>query len=109
MQARSSASLRNTFFRHATEGDLSPEEQLAKGELKFELEGKKFRGAFVLVHMGRHHGKQGEKSRWLLIKRKDQWASSQWNADAPRVLRSVLTGRTLEEIGGARRSGKKAA
>jgi bifunctional non-homologous end joining protein LigD len=91
------------------EGDLSPEEQLAKGELKFELEGKKLRGAFVLVHMGRHHGKPGEKSRWLLIKRKDQWANSQWNADARGVVRSVLTGRTLEEIGGTRRFRKKAA
>jgi bifunctional non-homologous end joining protein LigD len=91
------------------EGDLSPEEQLAKGELQILLEGKKLRGAFVLVHMGRHHGMPGEKSRWLLIKRKDQWANSEWNADAPRLLRSVLTGRTLEEIGGARRSRKKAA
>jgi bifunctional non-homologous end joining protein LigD len=92
-----------------SEGNLSPEEQLARGELKILLEGKKLRGAFVLVHMGRHSGKPGEKSRWLLIKRKDQWANSQWNADAPRVARSVLTGRTLEEIGVARRSRKKAA
>jgi len=92
-----------------SEGDRSPEEQLAKGELKILLEGKKLRGAFVLVHMGRHQGKPGEKSRWLLIKRKDQWANSQWKAEAPRVARSVLTGRTLEEIGGARRSRKKAA
>jgi bifunctional non-homologous end joining protein LigD len=92
-----------------SEGDRSPEEQLAKGELKILLEGKKLRGAFVLVHMGRHSGKPSEKSRWLLIKRKDQWANSLWNADAPRVARSVLTGRTLEEIGGARRSRKKAA
>ena len=92
-----------------SEGDRSPEEQLAKGELKILLEGKKLRGAFVLVHMGRHQGKPGEKSRWLLIKRKDQWANSQWKAEAPRVVRSVLTGRTLEEIGGGRRSRKKAA
>jgi bifunctional non-homologous end joining protein LigD len=91
------------------EGDLSPEEQLTRGALKFELEGKKLRGAFVLVHMGRHSGKPREKSRWLLIKRKDQWANSQWKAEAPPVVRSVLTGRTLEEIGGARRSRKKAA
>jgi bifunctional non-homologous end joining protein LigD len=92
-----------------SEGDLTPEEQLAKGELKFELEGKKLRGGFVLVHMGHHSGKPGEKSRWLLIKRKDHWANSQWKAEAPRVVRSVLTGRALEEVGGARRSRKKAA
>jgi DNA ligase D-like protein (predicted 3'-phosphoesterase) len=91
------------------EGDLTAKEQLARGELKFELEGEKLRGAFVLVHMGSHSGKPGEKSRWQLIKRKDQWADSQWKVEAPRVARSVLTGRSLEEIGGARRSRKKAA
>jgi hypothetical protein len=54
-------------------GDLSPEEQSAKGELKILLEGEKPRGAFVLIHMRRHHGKPGKKSRRLLIKRKDPW------------------------------------
>ena len=91
------------------EGDRTPEEQLAKGELKIELEGQKLRGAFVLVHMGHLRGKPGEKSRWLLIKRKDQWADTKWKSEAPAMVRSVLSGRTLEEIGSARRSSKKAA
>jgi bifunctional non-homologous end joining protein LigD len=37
---------------YKVEEDLAPEEQLAKGELKVELHGKKLRGAFVLVRMG---------------------------------------------------------
>jgi len=34
------------------EGNLASEEQLANGELKVELQGKKLRGAFVLVQEG---------------------------------------------------------
>jgi hypothetical protein len=43
---------------------------LANGELKVELQGKKLRGAFVLVQMRRGAGKAREKSRWLLIKKR---------------------------------------
>jgi bifunctional non-homologous end joining protein LigD len=94
---------------YETEGDLPPEEQLGKGELKVVPEGKKLRGAFVLVHMGRPSGPPREKSRWLIIKRKDEWADSKWRAEAPQVNRSVLSGRTLEEIEHVRRARKKAA
>jgi bifunctional non-homologous end joining protein LigD len=88
---------------------VAPEEQLSRGELKIELQGKKLRGAFVLVHMGRHRGKPREKSRWLLIKRKDEFADRKWKADAPELERSVESGRTLEEIAHARPGSKKAA
>ena len=92
---------------YETEGDVEPEDQLAKGELKIELHGKKLRGAFVLVHMGHRSGKPREKSRWLLIKRKDQWSDSKWRAEAAEG--SVVSGRTLEEIAHARSPRKKAA
>ena len=59
---------------YEAEGQMPPEQQLAGGELKIELHGRKLRGAFVLVHMGRRPGVPREKSRWLLIKQKDQWA-----------------------------------
>jgi bifunctional non-homologous end joining protein LigD len=91
------------------EGNSLPEEQLDNGELKIELQGKKLRGAFVLVHMGRGSARPHEKSRWLLIKRKDQWADPKWKADAPSVARSVVSERTLEEIEHARPARKKAA
>ena len=94
---------------YASEGDVTPQEQLRNGELKVELQGKKLRGAFVLVHMGRPSGKPREKSRWLLIKRKDEWANSKWRDNAPAVSRSVLSNRTMEEIEHDRPRRKKAA
>ena len=90
-----------------TEDDAAPEDQLGNGELKIELQGKKLRGAFVLVHMGHRSGRPQEKSRWLLIKRKDEWANRRWKVDAARMDRSATSGRTLEEIAGAPR--RKAA
>lgn len=83
---------------YEAEGDASPRAQLEKGKLKIELHGKKLRGAFVLVLMGQQTGKPREKSRWLLMKRNDQWGDPKWSADAPATARSAISGRTLEEI-----------
>jgi bifunctional non-homologous end joining protein LigD len=73
------------------EGALSASEQLARGELKFTLTGKKLRGSFVLVRTKRPPGKD-----WLLIKHRDEAADPSWNIDAHDG--SVLSGRTLDEI-----------
>ena len=72
--------------------DVDP--ALKKGELKFSLEGKKLRGSWVLV---RTRGRPGDsKPAWLLIKHRDQWASSEDITElAPR---SVVTNRLLIEI-----------
>jgi bifunctional non-homologous end joining protein LigD len=82
--------------RFETEDGAAPEDQLGNGELKIELQGKKLRGAFVLVHMGHRSGTPQEKSRWLLIERKDEWANRRWNVNAPRMDRSATSGRTRE-------------
>src|SRR5262245_43318643 len=48
---------------------------LAKGDLKFTLDGYKLKGSWVLVRTGGYGGSSsGGKSRWLLIKHKDEWA-----------------------------------
>ena len=94
---------------YETEEDPAPEDQLAKGELKVKLQGKKLRGGFVLVHMGHRSGKPREKSRWLLIKRKDEFANRKWKADAPEMERSAESGRTLDEIAHVQPVRKKAA
>jgi bifunctional non-homologous end joining protein LigD len=74
------------------EGDLDALEQLAKGEIKFSLNGEKLRGSFVLVKL-----KQSEKgNEWLMIKHKDAAEDSAWNIDEHDG--SALTGRTIEEI-----------
>jgi bifunctional non-homologous end joining protein LigD len=74
------------------EGDLDALKQLAKGEIKFKLNGEKLRGSFVLVKL-----KQSEKgNEWLMIKHKDAAEDSSWSIDEHDG--SALTGRTIEEI-----------
>jgi bifunctional non-homologous end joining protein LigD len=67
---------------------------LAKGDLKFSLEGKKLRGSWVLV---RTRGRPGAgKAAWLMIKHRDNWATTQDITElAPR---SVVSNRLLIEI-----------
>src|SRR6266404_2792302 len=74
------------------EGDLDALKQLAKGEIKFKLNGEKLRGSFVLVKL--KHSEKGNE--WLMIKHKDAAEDSSWNIDEHDG--SALTGRTIEEI-----------
>src|SRR5487761_1316477 len=84
------------------EGTWTPHDDvdqgLAKGMLKFTLEGAKLKGAWALIRMGGKAAQEG-KSNWLLIKEHDEYERS---ATDPRVTvaqpDSVVTGRTLEEI-----------
>jgi bifunctional non-homologous end joining protein LigD len=81
---------------YAPEGVMSTKEQLAKGELKFQLHGEKLRGSFVIVKLR----KPGNKNEWLLIKHRDAFADSKW--DAEQHPESVVSGRTLEDIAAGR-------
>ncbi|HEY0506029.1 MAG TPA: DNA ligase D [Lysobacter sp.] len=54
----------------ATEHD--PEEQLAKGHLKFELFGSKLKGGWHLVRSG----KPARQPQWLLFKERDEYAGT---------------------------------
>jgi bifunctional non-homologous end joining protein LigD len=67
------------------------DEMLAKGDLKFELYGRKLKGAFALVG-----GRDGKN--WLLIKKRDDAATDDPVTEQDR---SVLSGRTMEEIAAA--------
>jgi DNA ligase D-like protein (predicted 3'-phosphoesterase) len=69
-------------------------EALERGHAVFVLHGEKLRGGFALQRTGG----EGEKSQWLLIKRRDEAARPGTDvvAEAPR---SVLGGRTLDELG----------
>ncbi|HUI81106.1 MAG TPA: DNA polymerase ligase N-terminal domain-containing protein [Bryobacteraceae bacterium] len=87
-------------------GDVSGAEQLARGDLKFRLHGKKLNGDFAIVHM-KNRGKGNE---WLLIKKKDEFAVPGW--DVENYAYSALSGRTQEEIAKnlpARKSKQKTA
>jgi bifunctional non-homologous end joining protein LigD len=73
-------------------GDASGQAQLARGDLKFRLDGEKLKGDFALVLMkGR-----GKGNEWLIIKKRDEFAAPGW--DVENHAYSVLSGRTQEEI-----------
>jgi bifunctional non-homologous end joining protein LigD len=63
---------------------------LEKGDLKFVLHGKKLTGEFALVRL-----KHGKGNEWLLIKKRDRFATAE---EPDGVERSVLSHRTMEEI-----------
>ncbi len=70
---------------------------LNKGDLKFQLNGEKLKGEFVLAKMrSRRPGSKG--TEWLLIKKKDGAMKPGFNID--KLDYSVLTKRSLSEIAG---------
>ncbi|MGE7368546.1 DNA ligase D [Neorhizobium sp. NPDC001467] len=84
------------------EGDQSPERALAKGDLKFVLEGARLQGSFVLVRM-KNDRNGGKRTNWLLIKHRDGHAV---DADGDAILKketkSVASGRTMAQIAGGK-------
>jgi len=81
---------RGTWAPEAPDVDAA----LKRGDLKFSLNGKKLKGSWVLV---RTRGRPGDsKPAWLLIKHRDEWASTEDISElAPR---SVVSNRLLVEI-----------
>jgi hypothetical protein len=68
---------------------------LAKGDLKFNLHGKKLKGSWVLVRT-RGFGSSNPGKSWLLIKHRDQYASTEdITVERPR---SAISNTLLAEI-----------
>jgi bifunctional non-homologous end joining protein LigD len=77
--------------------DAEAAAMLAKGDLKFRLDGKKLKGDFALIKMrGRRPGSKGNE--WLLIKKHDDAAVEGF--DVEELDESVLSKRSLAEIAG---------
>lgn len=98
---------RGTWIPEGTEGMTDAEreaharEMLEKGDLKFELNGTRLNGSWVLAKM--HSRRPGSKgTEWLLIKHRDEAAESGYDIEAHDG--SVLTGRSMEEIAEDKRS-----
>ena len=78
-----------------------PRESLEKGHLEVMLRGEKLQGKFMLVRLADKEGAPGRKAKknWLLIKRGDEHVREGKDAQiTTRMPRSVLTGRTVEEV-----------
>ncbi len=72
---------------------------LAKGDLKFTLEGGKLHGSWVLVRM-KHDRNGGKRTNWLLIKHRDDDASE--ITDVLAEDKSIASGRSMDEIAGGK-------
>jgi bifunctional non-homologous end joining protein LigD len=74
---------------------------IAKGDLKFRLNGKRLKGDFALIKMkGRRPGSKGNE--WLMIKKHDEHTVEGY--DAGEIDESVLSKRSMDEIAGDARS-----
>jgi len=81
-------------YRHPAARDRSESERLlkaglAKGDLKFILEGERLKGEFALVKSRR------DERSWFLLKKRDRFAASR---EILAENRSVASGATLEEL-----------
>jgi bifunctional non-homologous end joining protein LigD len=74
-------------------GTDDPAGAVAAGELHADVHGEKLRGRLVLV---RTKATEGEREQWLLLHKHDDAAVKGW--DPEEYPRSVLTGRTNEEV-----------
>jgi bifunctional non-homologous end joining protein LigD len=81
----------------APEGSKSPEEALAAGDLKFALEGKRLHGSWVLVRM-KGDRFRGNRTNWLLIKHRDDYARPGDHDALLEEDRSVASGRPMAQI-----------
>jgi bifunctional non-homologous end joining protein LigD len=79
----------------APDGDA--DKMLAKGDLKFVLEGDKLHGGWVLVRM-RNDKYKSKRSNWLLIKHHDQYARDGKGDAILEKDTSVASGRAMKAI-----------
>lgn len=72
------------------ESEIRIRQGLEKGTVHFTLNGEKLKGEFALVKL-----KRGKENEWILLKKKDSYASEE---DILLQDRSVVSGRDLDEI-----------
>ena len=70
---------------------------LAKGELKFVMEGSRMHGSWVIVRL-KGNGRDNTRHAWLLIKHRDTGASESGDPGPTDNDRSVASNRTMTEI-----------
>jgi bifunctional non-homologous end joining protein LigD len=75
--------------------DEDPADSLVEGLIKFELQGEKLQGKWMLVRLRPREGEKGVN--WLLVKERDSQARGGFDILMSRP-ESVLSGRTLLEI-----------
>lgn len=84
-------------------GEDGVREGYRKGDLKAVFHGRRMKGSWVLVRTRGWGGGSGGKPSWLLIKHRDEHAEP-GDALVERHITSVVTKRTMEQIGGSAKS-----
>ena len=88
------------------EEGVDPEKALAKGELKFILDGERLQGGWVLVRMKPRANEK--RNNWLLIKHHDEHArEGEGDVLIDQATKSVTTGRSMEDIAKGKKLGKR--
>ena len=85
---------RGTYDAEDGGGEESLRDGYERGDLKIVLHGERLQGGWVLVRIRRN---EGGRRQWLLIKHRDEMATSKFDVVAT-VETSVKSGRTMEEI-----------
>jgi bifunctional non-homologous end joining protein LigD len=88
------------------EGDKTPEEALGDGDFKFTLIGEHLHGSWVLVRMKRDWT-GGNRTNWLLIKHRDEYAVDDEGDAILAEDRSVASGRSMAQIAAGEGPGPK--
>ncbi len=81
-----------TNINRKNDQTVSMEDSLKSGKVVVNLEGSKIKGGYALIRTGK-----GDKSRWLLIKKKDSRADARRNPVSTEP-KSVISGRTIKQI-----------
>ena len=76
---------------------MTAEEGLARGDLKFTLEGERLHGSWVLVRI-KNDRWGGKRTNWLLIKHRDAFARDGEGEAAIAQDSSIASGRAMAEI-----------
>ena len=94
---------RGTYEPEKGGGEDGVREGYRKGDLKIVFHGKRMKGSWVLVRTrGWGGGGSSGKPSWLLIKHRDEHAEA-GDALVERFTTSVVSKKTMEQIGGATR------
>ncbi|HEY2374618.1 MAG TPA: DNA polymerase ligase N-terminal domain-containing protein [Gemmatimonadaceae bacterium] len=94
---------RGTYDAENDGGVEALREGYARGDLKFVLNGERLRGGWVLVRM-----KRPGRPQWLLIKHRDEYASSSRDI-VEDAMTSVVSGRTMDDIAAGKKRASPAA
>jgi bifunctional non-homologous end joining protein LigD len=84
-------------------GEEGVREGYRRGDLKVVFHGKRMKGSWVLVRTRGWGGGSSGKPSWLLIKHRDEHVET-GDALVERFTTSVVSKKTMEEIGGARKA-----